>query len=595
VRLLRFLPLALVAIYALGGVPVASAAPGDLDPSFGTGGIVELLESNEESHANGIAVQPDGKILVAGNEKGNAVLLRLLPGGGLDPDFGAGGKVTTVLPTGFSRAAAVALQPDGKIVVAGGAKGAATNDFFFARFRSDGSPDISFGGGDGIELVPVGAEVDSAQALALGPGGRIVATGMAEVPVQNKMLAVVVLDEDGIPDPSFAGDGSVAKETAAKFDEGVTVAVLGDGGILVGDANGTGGGEGLVLMKLLSGGGFDPSFGGGDGVVVTPIPIEGAAFPAGRITDLALLPDGRIVASGNGLDYIETLGTYTEKIVAVRYTPAGELDPSFADGGVFTQKVADAGTVEAIELAEGGRLLLAGHYRNPILKQHAGLVARLRPGGSLDPAFGVGGLVLRQDTAPFGEGVENAAIDGGDRLVTIGTAFGPNNTSWVPVSRYLGDPRPLTPPVGMPPGDQPPNKPGHATMKAVPKEVAVGKLKGFTGVAVDAEGKGLRSVQIALVRRGRAKKGSPAPRCLALKNAKLRFKVLKAQGKQCPQLWVDAAGTDKWSFKFKGALPPGRYVVFARAVDEAGLAESEFSRKLGNRYGFRVSPPPKRP
>ena len=82
---LRLFFVALTLCGFLAAAPAASAAPGDLDPSFGSGGIVKLLESEEESYAGAIAAQPDGKVVVAGFEKGNTVVVRLLPNGELDP------------------------------------------------------------------------------------------------------------------------------------------------------------------------------------------------------------------------------------------------------------------------------------------------------------------------------------------------------------------------------------------------------------------------------------------------------------------------------------------------------------------------------
>jgi hypothetical protein len=73
-----------------------------------------------------------------------------------------------------------------------------------------------------------------------------------------------------------------------------------------------------------------------------------------------------------------------------------------------------------------------------------------------------------------------------------------------------------------------------------------------------------------------------------LKGEKPGFKRMKPRGKQCPQRWLTVKGTQKWSFKLKGRLPAGRYVVLARAVDGLGGTESTFSRKLRNRYAFRI-------
>lgn len=597
---LRLFSIALILCGLLAAAPAASAAPGDLDPSFGSGGMVKLLESEDESYAEGIAVQPDGKVVIAGYENGNAVVVRLLADGQIDASFGSGGKVTTT-GAGRSEFQAVAIQPDGKIVAAGAGKVAGTIDFLFARYNPDGSPDLSFGGGDGIETVAVGSEEDQAQDVGIAPDGRIVASGTSELPESNNGLGVVVLEPNGTPDASFGGDGSLVKETVEGEgdDRGVAVAMLGDGSVLVGDANGAGGGNGLTLMKLLPSGEYDTSFGEGDGIALTPIPVIGVEEPfgAGRITDFAVLPDGRIIASGYGLDYFAVPPnppTYHLKFAAVRWLANGELDPTFAEGGIFTRRIANEGSASAVALAQGGGYLFAGSYEFSSMEpqQDAAWVARLKPDGTPDPAFGTGGFVLRTDTAPAGEYVENAAVDSADRLVTVGTASDSNNTSEMSVARYLGDPQPVSIPIAAPVTR---NQPAHAKMRPVPKKVRADKLLGFFGTASDPDGNGVQRVQIALVRKVRggvkAKASAARVRCFALKNAKLRFKRVKAKGGQCAQVWLNVKGTSRWSFKFKGQLPPGRYVVFARAVDGKGLAETSFSRKQGNRYGFRVLRP----
>jgi uncharacterized delta-60 repeat protein len=587
--LLALIGLALLLVAA----PVASAAPGDLDPSFGSGGMVKLLESNEEAWAEGIAIQPDGKIVLAGQEKGNAVVLRLLPNGQPDPGFGSGGKVTLNFPGAHSEVRAVALQPDGKIVVAGDVEAAGNGDFLIVRYNADGSPDMSFGGGDGIETVSLGNEYDDAEAVSIGADGRIVATGTVDLPKGGNGLGVVVLEPNGTPDASFGGGGSVVKETeiGEGDDRGVAVALLGGGRILIGDSCGSGRGNGFVLLRLLADGEPDPGFGGGDGIVETPIPGDGLTTGTGRITDFALLPDGRIIASGYGTDYDGTPVNYHATFAAVRYMPDGELDPSFADGGIYTRRIDNEGAATSVELAQNGGYLFAGGYEIPSAKlspdNDADWIGRLLPNGQPDPAFGSNGFVLRSDKAPFGEYIENAAVDSSDRLLTIGSAYGPNDTEWVAVTRYLGDPQPA--PISAPTAA---NVAPYARMKRVPKKLKLGKLKGFSGTASDPDGNGVQKVQIALVKRARggvkAKASAGARlRCFAL-GAKQRFKRTKPKKNQCPQVWLTAKGTANWSFRLKGTLPPGRYVVFARAVDGKGLAETSFSRKQRNRYGFRV-------
>ncbi|HET9153121.1 MAG TPA: hypothetical protein VFN85_03290 [Solirubrobacterales bacterium] len=579
----RLFVIALTLCGLLAAAPAAMAAPGELDPSFGSGGVVKLFPSKEEYLFKGVAAQADGKVVIAGGvAPGNVMVVRLLENGALDPTFGEGGIVNTPVPGGLGVARAIAIQPDGKIVVAGEGEVGATDGFLFVRYDPNGVPDPSFGGGDGIELVTIPFESSRAEDVTIGSDGRIVATGEG-ISSGGEAAPVVVLKQDGTPDPSFGGgNGWTLLETGAGFDTGEGVVLLPDGRVLVADASGAGGGEGFTLLRLEANASPDLSFGGGDGIAETPIPAEGEAGAGGRVNSFALMADGRIVAGGYG----------PNDLAVVRYLPDGELDESFAKGGIFTHQLeGEDEQVKAVELGAGEKTILAAEYEAS--GENAPAALRLDPNGALDPGFGSGGVFLRGQTAPFGETVSDGALDPQERLLTVGTSFEGNEITDITVTRYLGDPRaPVVGPPGPGPGPGPRNQPPHAKMKAVPKKLPVGKPTGFSGTASDPDGNGVQSVQIALVKRARGgvkAKASAGARlhCFAL-NGKLRFKRTKATGNQCPRVWLTAKGTSKWSFKLKGTLPPGKYVVFARAIDGKDLAESNFSRKLGNRYGFRV-------
>ena len=428
-------------------------------------------------------------------------------------------------------------------------------------------------------ILPVGPGEDRAESVTVGADGRIAAAGRAEVAKEDQM-GVAVLRGDGTPESTFAGDGTTVIKTPTGDDTGEAIALRPDNRVLLADESGAGAGAGFSLVQLLPGGTPDPSFGGGDGITLDPVPGT-ASPPSGRNTDLALLGDGRIVATGYGYDEVGSPPNTESKIAAARYLPDGELDSSFGEGGFFTLQIPGEATAGAIEVGEGGRLLLAGEYSVPVTDEQAPVVVRLAPGGTPDPAFGTGGVVLRPQTASFGEVFESAALDSQDRLVGVGTAFLGGGITTHAVSRYLGDPRPPTE-----------NRAPHARMKKVPKKVAVGKLAGFSGTASDPDGDGLRKVQIALIRllRGGASASRrAAPSCFVLKNRSARFKPVRLKkGRRCPQRWLTVKGKAKWGFRLKRRLPPGRYVVYARAVDAEGLAEAVFSRRAGNRFAFRV-------
>lgn len=597
VRLVRH-SLALLATLAVvlgvGFAPAASAAPGQLDPSFGSGGVVRMLFSEETTAIRGAAVQPDGKIVLAGSDSlaKTTLVIRLLDSGALDPGFGAGGVVNLKLGSDASEGRAVLIQPDGKIVIAGAAKGPLTYDFVVARLNPDGSPDPGFGGGDGNELISLGFDQHRAEALALGPGGRIVATGEARKTTPAEVVAgVVVLGPNGLPDPGyFGGDGAMTITTALKNDEGVAVAMLADGRVLVGDANGAGGGKGFTLVQLLAAGTPDPAFGGGDGLVEAPVPSAGTETSlGGRIDDFQLLADGRIVASGYGYDQVGSPPTSDGKLAVARFLPDGQLDASFGSAGWFSHQIGTGSEdADAVQVAPTGRLVLGGAYTFTGSKgpNNTPYLARLEPGGGLDPGFGAGGLVPFGETAPFGENFEALALDPEERALVVGRAYLGNNNTEVVVRRFLGDKVPRGP-----------NQAPHARMKRVPKKLKANRLRGFVGSASDSDGT-IAKVQVALLKLvpGGAKASAKraAPKCLALRNARAKFKPAKPKGakgkKRCQPRWLGVKGKEKWSFRLKKNLPPGRYVVYARAVDAEGLAESTFSRKAGNRYAFRVLP-----
>ena len=208
---MRLLLVAVVAVGALAAVPAASAAPGDLDPGFGSVGMARILPSQEENIVRGVAIQPDGKI-----------------------------------------------------VVAGAAKGAVNGDFLFARYNSDGSPDLGFGGGDGFTIVPVGAEADRVEAAAIGGDGKIVATGEAKLPSTDRAAGVAVVLANGTPDPGFAGGGIFTKQLGLAEDSAKAIGV-GDGGRLLpaaehGDSASN---HAPAVLRLDPSGALDPGFGSG--------------------------------------------------------------------------------------------------------------------------------------------------------------------------------------------------------------------------------------------------------------------------------------------------------------------------------------------
>ena len=235
------------------------------DPSFGGDGIVATRFGDGSAAARAIAIEDDGDIVVAGAssqpETGwDFTLARYEPDGSLDPSFGQNGRVTTDL--GASEGAnALVLQPDGKLVVAGESGG----DFALARYNPDGSLDTSFSG-DGIVTTDFAGWGDVAYAVALQGDGRIVAAGSAiaehEVYGETPFFALARYQADGTPDSTFSGDGIVITDISDPYGSARAhaVALQQDGKIVLGGATGGGIFSALIIARYNPNGSPDQSF-----------------------------------------------------------------------------------------------------------------------------------------------------------------------------------------------------------------------------------------------------------------------------------------------------------------------------------------------
>ncbi len=212
------------------------SAAGTLDGSFGVGGTVVSGIDNpgtlgsEDAIANAVALQGDGRIVVVGTSVGGGgddfVLARYNTDGTLDPAFGSAGAVVTSLNAGNDRAFAVAVQADEKIVVAGEAGGT----FALARYNGNGTLDTSFSV-DGIVLTDAGPGVDQILAMALQSDGKIVVAGAS-----GGALALARYQTNGLPDPTFGSNGIVLFDRTVAADAARALILQGDG-IVVGVSN----------------------------------------------------------------------------------------------------------------------------------------------------------------------------------------------------------------------------------------------------------------------------------------------------------------------------------------------------------------------
>jgi uncharacterized delta-60 repeat protein len=320
---------------------------GTLDTTFGGDGRVttDFGEAEPVAVANAAALQPDGKIIAAGRSGphgggSNFALARYQSDGTLDTTFGGDGRVTTVEAPGeiFS----VAVQPDGKIVAAGGLS--------LARYLPDGTPDTTFGN-DGLVSIAdlVTIAFDEVFAAALQPDGKIVAAGKFFNPSTTQQeFALARYLPDGTLDTPFDSGGHVTTDVGGSGFASA-VALEPDGKIVAAGSifNVATSHLDFALARYLPDGTLDTTF-GGDGRVTTDFGVPSSAHA------LALQADGKIVAVG---------GAFFVRFALARYRPDGSLDTTFGDDGLVTTDVGGANTSFADALVIqplDGRLVVAG-------------------------------------------------------------------------------------------------------------------------------------------------------------------------------------------------------------------------------------------
>ena len=211
-------------------LPAAGRAnPGDLDPTFGIGGKVTTGIGTDD-YGYAVAIQADGKLVVAG-ETNNGInydfaLVRYNANGTLDATFGTGGKVTTAVGTSDGAAYALAIQADGKLVVAGATNNGINYDVALVRYNANGTLDATFGTG-GKVTTAIGT-LDYAYALAVRPDGKLVAAGET-FNGSTADFALARYNANGTLDPTFGTNGTVKTAIGTRDDAASALAIQADG------------------------------------------------------------------------------------------------------------------------------------------------------------------------------------------------------------------------------------------------------------------------------------------------------------------------------------------------------------------------------
>lgn len=387
---------------------------GTVDRNFGsTGMTLTDFGAGQNEYARAVAVQADGKIVVAGisvpvgGYNGKIALARFTNTGELDPTFGAGGLVLTdITAQGFSEEArSVIVRPDGRILAGGFAWNGANYDFVVLGYSSSGTPDAGFGTG-GVAMIPVGSGDDFGQAMALLSDGRILVAGYTSNGTDYD-VALVRLTDAGALDGTFGSGGKVVTPgNSGSHETASAIAVQANGQIVVAGSGANGGGYDFILHRYNPGGSLDGTFGAG-GKVATSI-----SAADDRAMAVQVQPDGEILLAGE-----VTNGGNTD-FALVRYTNFGVLDSGFGSGGIVQTPIGpgnDHG--RGMVLQSDGGILLAGGAE--VGGSHDFALARYTSGGTLDTSFGTGGK-LTTALSPANDQAYAVALLPDNRIVVAG-------------------------------------------------------------------------------------------------------------------------------------------------------------------------------
>jgi len=332
---------------------------GSIDTSFGVNGTFIWDSGGGWDYAFSVALQADGKIIVAGKSDtgplNGMVLLRLNSDGTLDTGFNALGYAVFKPTANIPVARRVRVQPDGKITVGGWLWSASNMDGLLVRFNSDGTLDTSFNGSGYTLFNSPSNYHDSFKDFTLMPDGRIVVSGLSHNGTSFESL-VARYNSDGTFDTSFNTTGYKIFNTSIDNHYGETLALQNDGSIYsAGAISGTNSGNRNIgyLAHILADGTLDTAF----GTAGLAQYLYGATGNT-NFTEITLQADGKIIVAGN-----RSPAAGNGDAVVMRFDAAGVLDASFGDGGVTALNIpgSGGGDITSILLQPDGKLIAIGN------------------------------------------------------------------------------------------------------------------------------------------------------------------------------------------------------------------------------------------
>jgi uncharacterized delta-60 repeat protein len=340
---------------------------GSMDNSFGTNGVVVVNIDNNLDGAAALALQPDGKIVVAGHSSFELAVVRLNSNGTLDNSFSFDGIAVFAIGNNSEELTDIVVLNDGKILSAGLTWGGANYDIILLKLNPDGSIDNTFSF-DGAVITNVSGN-DYVSSMVVDASGSITLAGSA-----SSSPLVVRYNSDGSLDNGFGTGGKRILDVGSGGGSLQSLTVTGSGKILACGNLGVNEDAEMLVVRLMPNGDFDNTF-SFDGIAGTD--FDGHQD---RATDLVLQPDGRILAAG-----FAGIGA-NRALALLRLNDDGNFDNAFGTDGRVTTSVTSWAQVNAIALQSDGKVVAAGSANDP---SNDILVARYLTGVSV----GIGEVV----------------------------------------------------------------------------------------------------------------------------------------------------------------------------------------------------------
>ncbi len=420
----------------------ARAGDGDLDLSFGNGGTVTNDFQHSTDIAYAVARQADGKLILAGTTYMNNdfsgedfALLRYNADGTVDGTFGVNGRVTTDFPGLSAVISSVVIQPDGKILVAGGVFPlfVFAGDFTLARYNENGTLDPTFGVG-GIVTTTFPGQGSYAFSLVLQGDGKIIAAGTDFVNFSsddssNTDFGLERYNPDGSPDTTFGNGGQVTTDFDGFNDDAFSVLVQADGKIVaVGSAKNPANFYDFAAVRYFANGTIDSTFG-----TAGKVRTDFGDHNFDQARSAVLQTDGKIVAAGFAI----SRNGGVQNFAVARYSSNGVLDPSFSNDGLTQIDFGSCCQSAYSLLLQGDGKLITVGYPNTESSDSDFLLARLNSNGTLDTTFGVAGKV-RTSLGDLNDGANGALLQPDGKIVAVGFHPTPSNRfSEFAAARYL--------------------------------------------------------------------------------------------------------------------------------------------------------------